>query len=223
LWARQHESNEFMFLLGDGRDLVTIDGLMRYRIRDLRRYLTQSADSPALLRGLVNAAVTHRTVDRSLDQVLSENLAAFARDIAAAVQADADALGLGVEVVDMTIGGMHPPVVVAAEYEAVVSAQVLRDTLVVGARTESERDLPAAETAALTQASTARAEAATTLAAAKGESAAFRGVRASLAAEPDLFHFRRRLQALETGLAGRRTVIVDDRLERDGATLWLTE
>jgi regulator of protease activity HflC (stomatin/prohibitin superfamily) len=74
LWARQHESNEFMFLLGDGRDLVTIDGSVRYRIRDFHAYRTMNADVPALLRGLVYAAVTHRTVDHSLDQVLSPPL-----------------------------------------------------------------------------------------------------------------------------------------------------
>jgi len=223
LWARQHESNEFMFLLGDGRDLVTIDGLMRYRIRDLRQYLTTTADTPALLRGLVYAAVTNRTVGRSLDQVLSENLEGLTHDIAVAVQADADVLGLGVEVIGMTVGGMHPPVVVAAEYEAVVSAQVGRETIVVGARTEAERDVPAAATAALVGVSKARADAGATIATAKGEAEAFRGARASLAADPALFQYRRRLEALEAGLSGRRIVILDDRLERDGATLWWTE
>ena len=48
-------------------------------------------------------------------------------------------------------------------------------------------------------------------------------MRASLAAEPELFQYRRRLEALESGLAGRRMLILDDRLERDGATLWMTE
>jgi len=223
LWARQHESNEFMFLLGDGRDLVTIDATLKYKVRDLRAYLTSAGNQRALLRSIVYAAVTHRTVDRSLDQVLSENLAAFTHDIAVAVQADADALGLGLEIVDMTVGGMHPPVIVAAQYEAVVSAQVDRDTVVIGARTDAERDIPAAKAAALDVISKAQADAAGTIAGAKGDAEAFRGVRTSFAAEPGLFQYRRRLEALEGALLGRRTVIVDDRLERDGAELWLTD
>ena len=223
LWARQHESNEFMFLLGDGRDLVTIDASVKYMARDLRAYLTSAANAPALLRSIVYAAVTHRTVDRSLDQVLSENLAAFTHDIAVAVQADADALGLGVEIVDMTVGGMHPPVVVAAQYEAVVSAQVERDTLVIGSRANAEREIPAAQAAALDSVSKAQADAMGTIAAAKGEAESFRGIRASFAAEPELFQYRRRLEVLEGALAGRRTVVVDDRLERNGAELWLTD
>lgn len=223
LWARQHESNEFMFLLGDGRDLVTIDGALRYRIRDYRRYLTANADVPLLLRSLVYAAVTRRTVDRSLDQVLSQNLAGFTHDVAVAVQTDADALELGVEILDMTVGGMHPPVVVAAEYEAVVSAQLEHDTLVIGAHAEAERDIPGATATALDTTSTAEAEAAGTIATAKGASEAFRGIRASFAAEPKLFQYRRRLEALEDALQGRRLMILDDRLERDGATLWVAK
>ncbi len=223
LWARQHESNEVNFLLGNGRDLVDIDGAVRYRIGDFRRYLTANADVPAMLRSLVDAAVTHRTVDRSLDQVLSENLAGFTHDVAVAVQTDADALELGVEILDMTVGGMHPPVVVAAEYEAVVSAQVGRDTLVIGARAEAERDVPGATAAALDATSQAEADAVGTVATARGAAQVFSGIRASFAAEPKLFQYRRRLEALEGALQGRQLTILDDRLERDGAKLWLVK
>jgi len=123
----------------------------------------------------------------------------------------------------MTVGGMHPPVIVAAEYEAVVSAQVGRDTLVMAARTEAEQEIPAAQATALDDVSKARAEAVGTIASAKGAAAAFFGLRASFGAEPELFQYRRRLETLENALAGRQTVIVDDRLERTGATLWLTK
>jgi hypothetical protein len=40
------------------------------------------------------------------------------------LQQDADALGLGVEVLGFTVGGMHPPVMVALDYQAVVSAEL---------------------------------------------------------------------------------------------------
>ena len=199
-------------------------GCVRYRIRDFRAYLTANANVPALLRGLVYAAVTHRTVDRSLDQVLSENLAAFTHDIAVAVQADADRLDLGVEIIEMTVGGMHPPVVVAAEYEAVVSAQVGRDTLVTAARTDAERQIPAATAAALDTTSKARGRGCR----ARSRQPREQRRRSVAFALPSLRNRRcssiavawRRSRAPSTA---RRTVIVDDRLERDGATLWLTK
>jgi regulator of protease activity HflC (stomatin/prohibitin superfamily) len=223
LWAQRHESTEYTFLLGNGRDLVTIDARLRYRIRDLAAWLTVSTEPAEVLRAVVHAAVTRRTVDRSLDQVLSENMESFTRDVTAAVQADADRLGLGVSVIGMTIGGMHPPVDVAAEYEAVVSAQIARDTLMLDAHATAASDIPAAEADALDTTSGAESEAIGKLAAAHGDAAAFLGVRASYEAEPQLYQYRRRLETLEANLPGRRMVIVDDRLERDGASLWLNE
>ncbi len=61
------------------------------------------------------------------------------------VQQDADALGLGVEVVAFTVGGMHPPVPVAADYEAVVSAEIGKVTAVVNAQAFRNQTVPAAE------------------------------------------------------------------------------
>jgi regulator of protease activity HflC (stomatin/prohibitin superfamily) len=223
LWARAHEATEYTFLLGNGRDLVTIDANLTYRVRDLKAWLYAAADGPGVLRGLVYAAVTRRTVDRSLDEVLSENLAGFTEDVAAAVQKDADTLGLGIEVVGLTVGGMHPPVSVAQQYEAVVSAQIGRDTAILGAKADSERDLPGAAARAFTATSAAQAYAVGTVATARGAALSFQGVRASFQAEPGLFQFRRRLEAWEAGLAGKKTVILDDRIERDGGGLWLTE
>jgi len=45
-------------------------------------------------------------------------------DMRAAVQRDADTLGIGVDVLAFTVGGMHPPVLVAAAYQAGAPATV---------------------------------------------------------------------------------------------------
>ena len=58
------------------------------------------------------------------------------------VQQDADALGLGVEVVGFTVGGMHPPVPVASAYQAVVSAALGKVTAVVNAQVSAIRPCP---------------------------------------------------------------------------------
>ena len=76
----------------------------------------------------------------------------------AMVQQDADALGLGVEVVAFTVGGMHPPVPVAAAYEAVVSAELGKVTAVVNAQVFRNQTVPAAEASVLKGVNAARAE-----------------------------------------------------------------
>ena len=44
----------------------------------------------------------------------------------------------------------------------------------------------------------------------------------SIGAAPEEYLFRRRLETLEKGLAGRRFTVVDSRFQRDGGELWLT-
>jgi hypothetical protein len=39
LWARQHADEEYTLLLGDGRDLVTIDAVFFYRVSNLQQWL----------------------------------------------------------------------------------------------------------------------------------------------------------------------------------------
>ena len=38
LWAVEHAPNEYTLLLGNGRDLITIDAAVQFRIRDARAW-----------------------------------------------------------------------------------------------------------------------------------------------------------------------------------------
>jgi membrane protease subunit HflK len=141
----------------------------------------------------------------------------------AMVQHDADALGLGVKVEAFTVGGMHPPVPVAHDYEAVVSAQLGKVTAVADAETNRNQIVPAAEASVLRNENTARAEGAQALALAAGEAWSFRALQSQYRAAPNEYFFRRRLETLERGLSGHAFTVVDARILRDGGELWLTQ
>src|SRR5581483_3846659 len=134
LWAVQHAKNEFVLVLGNGRDLITIDGDVQYRIRDIDAWLYHWRDPEKMLLALAYRAVMRETVDKTLSEALSQNIARLTAAMKAQVQADADALGLGVEVLTFTMGGMHPPVPVSAAYQRVVSAELARVTASVTAQ-----------------------------------------------------------------------------------------
>jgi len=153
---------------------------------------------------------------------LSENVTKLTAQMRDMVQHDADALGLGAEVVAFTIGGMHPPVAVAPDYQAVASAELGRVTAVVTAQAFRNETVPAAEADVVATKNTARAEGAEALARAAGEAWSFRALESTYLLAPEEYRFRRRLEALENGLAGRRFTVVDHRIERDGGELWLT-
>jgi regulator of protease activity HflC (stomatin/prohibitin superfamily) len=221
LWAVQHAANEYTLLLGDGRDLLTIDAGVSYRISDARAWRYHCQNPADALKALSYRAVTRSIVGRSLADALSENVALWAREMKTQIQKDADTLGLGVEVVGFTVGGMHPPVPVAADYQAVVSAELQKGTSVVNAQAYRNRTLPEAEASVLTNVSGARSAAANALALAAGEAWSFRALEAQYRASPEEYYFRRRLETLEKTLSGSPFTVVDTRIQRDGGELWM--
>jgi membrane protease subunit HflK len=223
LWARQHSPNEYTLLLGDGHDLITVDAQIQYRIRDARAYFYDVQNPDDALRAIGFRAVMHATVNRTLDAALSENVATLTESIRNNIQTDADQIGLGVEIVGFTIGGMHPPVDVARDYEAVVSAELAKVTAIVEAQAERNKSVPAADAAALVETSTAQADSAAAIAKAASDAWSFRALESQYKSTPDEYRFRRRLEALEQTLAGRHFTIVDARILRDGGELWLTQ
>ena len=223
LWAVEHAPNEYTLVLGNGRDLITVDAAVQFRIADARAWRYHSRNPAEALKAIAYRAVMRNTVNRTLSDVLSENLAAVTANMRAMVQADADALGLGVEVMAFTVGGMHPPVPVAADYEAVVSAELGKVTAVVNAQVYRNETLPSADTAVLSSLNTARAQAAGSLAEAAGQSWSFRTLEAQFRTAPEEYYFRRRLEAFEKVLSGRAFTVLDSRIERDGGELWLMQ
>jgi len=221
LWARAHAANEFTLLLGNGRDLITVDASVQFRIADPRAWRYHCQNPADALKAIAYRAVMRSTVNRTLADALSENVGALTSQMRASVQRDADALGLGIEVVSFTLGGMHPPVAVAADYQAVVSAEIRKVTAAVNAQAFRNKALPEAEAAALVDQNTARATGAEALGAAAGEAWGFRALESQYRAAPEEYFFRRRLETLESGLKGRRYTIIDSRIERDGGQIWV--
>ena len=221
LWARQHGEAEYTLLLGNGRDLIAIDAAVQYRIADARSWQYRSQNPADALRAIAYRAVMTCTVNRTLTEALSENVGALTARMRAMVQADADALGLGVEILGFTVGGMHPPVLVAGDYQAVVSAELGRTTAAIDAQAYRNEIVPNAEAKALVSANTARADGAKAVGAATGAAWSFRTLTSEYDAAPQEFRFRRRLETLERVLDGLDYTVLDARFQRDGGELWL--
>ena len=221
LWAVQHAPNEYTLLLGNGRELVTVDASVQFRIVDARAWRYDCQNPVDALKVIAYRAVMRTTVNRTLADVLSENIVTSTARLRTMVQQDANALGLGVEILGFTVGGMHPPVPVAAAYEAVVSAELGKVTAVVSAQAYRNQTVPFAESSALMGESGARAEGAGALARASGEAWSFLALESEYRSAPEEYFFRRRLEALEKGLLGRRFTVVDARVQRDGGELWV--
>jgi regulator of protease activity HflC (stomatin/prohibitin superfamily) len=221
LWARQHAANEYTLLLGDGRDLITVDAAVMFRISDPRAWQYHSQNPADALRAIAHRAVMRTTVNKILSEALSENVVKTTAVMRQMVQDEADQLGLGVEVMSFTVGGMHPPVTVAPDYQSVVSAELGKVTAIVSAQADRNRTVPEAEAWAVASRNAAIAEGALAAARASGEAWSFTALQSQYKAAPSEYFFRRRLEELEQILSARQITILDARIQRDGGELWL--
>ena len=221
LWAVEHAPNEYTLLLGNGRDLITIDAAVQYRIRDARAWRYSSQNPAAALRAIAYRAVMRSTVDLTLSGALSQNVALLTGKMRNMVQHEADGLGLGVEILGFTVGGMHPPVPVAAAYEAVVSAELGQVTATANAQAYRNGQVPTAQSAVIKDENDARAEGLQAQAAASGQAVSFRALDAQYRAAPEEYRLRRRLETLEKVLPGYPYTVIDSRFLRDGGEIWI--
>lgn len=223
LWTLVHSPYEYYLVLGNGRDLVTFDADIQYQIVDAHAWHYNTQDPEKALEVIAYRAVMRNTVDKTLTKVISENMLVVAARMRNMVQQDADAQGLGVKIIAFTIGGMQPPVPVAAAYEGVVSAQLGIVTAIAGAEAYRNETVPEAAAAALANEDTAKAAAAEALATADGQAWSFRTLESQYRVAKQEFFFRRRLETLENVLDRRPFTIIDSRILRDGGELWLTQ
>ncbi|MEM6794666.1 MAG: protease modulator HflK [Acidobacteriota bacterium] len=223
LWTVEHAEEEYKLLLGDGRDLVTINASLHYRISDPFAYVYSLQNPDETLGVLADRVLMQRTVGRSLNGVLSENLAALGDELEQAIQEASDERLLGFEIVDLTLTGLHPPVSVASDYQAVVAARVDQRTKVMEAEAYSAKEKPRADGEAESLANGAQAHRVTRLATAQGEAIAFEALQASYGASPEAFALVRYLQVMEAQLTGKRFHVIDHTIEEDGGAIWLLE
>jgi regulator of protease activity HflC (stomatin/prohibitin superfamily) len=221
LWARTHAGEEYQLLLGDGRELLSVDATVSYRIRDVVAFAFGSQNTRETLEALAYRLLMRETVASNLDRVLTADRTEFGRRFTGALQRACDEQGLGLDVLHVGFISLHPPVGIATAYEDVVSAEIERETRAARARTYQEATVPAAQTEATRQVQEAEAEGARRLAEAKGAAVRFLATLGASRTGPELFRFRRRLEALEYGLAGRSLFIVDHRLRTGAGELWI--
>ncbi len=116
--------------------------------------------------------------------------------------------GSASEVVGFTVGGMHPPVRVATDYQAVVSAELDKTTAAIDAQAYWNEIVPKAAAEVTADVNTARADGAAARAKAAGDAWSFRALESEARAAPQEYRFRRRLETLESGLGGRSFTVL---------------
>ncbi|MFH1417826.1 MAG: SPFH domain-containing protein [Planctomycetota bacterium] len=153
LWTKQHYKNEYKLLVGDKAasatievpvNLLSVNMPVQWRVKsdpaEVQRFHAQSQDPAAILESLAYSELTRYAARADVLALMGEKGATAAQDLHVAIQqacdhAGSDGKGLGIEIVYVGIGGIHPPPDedVAKSYEEVVSAYEKRDAAIKAA------------------------------------------------------------------------------------------
>jgi regulator of protease activity HflC (stomatin/prohibitin superfamily) len=139
LWTRAHEGGENTLLTGNGNELVAVNIKIMYTINDLYRYVINCTKPESVLSAAAYEALMLRTVDTTLDEFLSVDRNSLSASVADELSEFCTSNGLGLSVQQVVVESIHPPVDIADIYQRVVTALVIKNTMITRATTTAER------------------------------------------------------------------------------------
>jgi membrane protease subunit HflK len=161
LWGEKHFEKEYDLLVavetGVQRDkgavpvsIVQANVPIQYRIKNMRDFLYKHRDAAALLEAICYRELTRFAasakieMDETSGAAMQKSLLGAGRmeashELHNRIQKAADEAELGVEIVLLGLQGVHPPVEVAKEYEAVVASLQLKQATVLDAQAQRNR------------------------------------------------------------------------------------
>lgn len=168
------------FLTGD-QNLLRVRGVVHFRVADPVSFALQTGQFEPLLMRSVEASLARALSGRGIDAPLRSGRAEVASEVGRALTRSVDALGLGVEILEVNLTDARPPVEVEPAFIEAQAAQSGRDRRINEARALAGATRPVALATAGRSVDEARSRADRAVAMASGQADRF----LSLLAEAD--------------------------------------
>ncbi len=191
LWTRGHAKEEFALVLGGGTELVVVNALLYYKIaedpRGFMDYVYRQSAQEDTLAAFAYRALMQETRGRTLDEVLSADRGAFSSSLADSVRRQVREARLGLEVVDLALINLHPPIEAAGSYLDVINARLDAHRQVIDAEGKKQVAILTAQTAGITMIANAQIEGSRRVAAAASLAAEFGALSQAYQVRPSDF------------------------------------
>lgn len=210
IWTDAHGKEEYSLLLGGGKELVSINLRVEYRVDDLKAYLRSSASPDLLLQAAAYEAVTARTINTDLETLLATDRTAFAESFQKELVDRIAVHNTGITVVSVVLESIHPPMQIADVYQELVSAGIRAEQIVLQAQCDANVAVINANNFYDTIITDAKVNQHRDIAAARSEVAAFMASAEADAAYPETYRYYKYLQAVTAAYSDARVVIVGD-------------
>jgi len=220
LWTNMHYIEEHNMLTGENI-FLDVGMSIHYRIKEPYEFL-YSVDRPEkLLESLAYGATLIAVAQEKFYAVITSDRDKLEDKIAETLSARLAPYKTGIEIVDVTLRDLHPPVAVAADFEDVVSATVDYQKYISEAEGYRNDLIPKAEGEAESNVIEARANKESVKIKAEGESERFLSDLAGYRKAPGLFRDRLYLETMERSLRQRDKYILPEKAAGGAVELFL--
>ena len=186
------------YCLTADRNILQTLVVVRYRVADPIAWALGQVEPQAVLRDAVTSALGQATGERTIDDLLiGEGRGEMTRAVLESAAAEAQARGLGVELLAVELEELHPPRQVNSAFSDVIDAAIQAFTALQEAKQYAQTELPGARAEAERIRANASGEAATRVALARGEADAFRALLEELEEDGGLGRERLYRETLE--------------------------
>lgn len=210
IWTAGHGDSEYKLLLGSGNELVSINLRVEYRIADLKMYLQHSASPEQILEAKAYELTTRNTMSQDLATLLSVDREAFASDFKKDLTVLVEEAQTGLEVVNIIMESIHPPVEVASVYQRLIGAQAEAEQIVLEAQGQSASSILRSESYAQITIDSAMIEYHQKIAEAQSALSDFMAAVEAYSEYPDAYVYQKYLNAMCSTYAGTKLVLVGD-------------
>jgi len=142
LWTKKH-GTETAFISGDNNFFYPYL-VIHYRIKDVFKYEYNHIDPEVLLGSAAGQVITNIFSRKAFYEIVTSYRKQFELDTARIVQNKLDTLNSGLEVINVNMKDVHPPIFISSSFEEVIAAYQKKEELINKAMGYKNESMPRA-------------------------------------------------------------------------------
>ncbi len=213
--ARYREVTEESRMLTADGNIIELDFIVQYRIKDPIAFLFRVRDPAETLRDAAESAMREVVGHTTIDEALTEGRLAIQTKAQTLLQEILDRYNAGLLVTTVKLQDVVPPGPVQDAFKDVINAEQDKERMINEAQGFANDILPKARGTAAQLLNEAQGYAATIVKRAEGEAKRFELLRAAYAEAPEVTRTRLYLETMESVLSPARKVILGEEAARN--------
>lgn len=215
IWTKEH-GTEFEIPLNQN-ELIVVNAMVQYKIKEDQagffNYVEKCQNPDNAVSEFAHRALVDATMGRTMEYVMSVDRAAFANELSERLQKQLDQEEIGIQILEVSLLNIHPPVGAAKNYLEVLSEEIRQESKLHAAREESKCLQYKAEVQAASHVAQAKVNGIQKVQNARSETAGVLQAYETYRLHPACYRCQFWLNNSESVLTDRRMVLVDESID----------